>query len=126
MRLKEKEIEYTAWRILRKLKDKDEILFLTATEHEVLEFLKTVITRELKVEDFLNRVVEKKIRLHENEIQMGALDARKIFRDAKREYSKLRKSDIIRLLLDELDEGVTDDDRKDLQKMLREEEAFSG
>ena len=62
MRLKENEIEYTAWRILKKLKEKDEVIFLES-EESVLHHLIEALTLELKREDDLNREVEERNQL---------------------------------------------------------------
>ena len=87
MRLKEKEIEYTAWRILRKLKEKDEIIFFDS-EEKVLERLINAITGELEKEDELNRRVEDLLKEHDTEIQRGSLDYRRMFQLIKKELAK--------------------------------------
>ena len=92
MRLKEKEIEYTAWRILKKLKDKDEIIFLEG-EEPVLEHLKKAITGDLLKEDELNREVEERLSAHQDQIQRESMDYRRMFQLVKRELA--RKKGII-------------------------------
>ena len=87
MRLKEREIEYTAWRILRKLKDKDEIILFDA-EEATLEHLKTAIVEELQKEDDLNREVEEQLVKHQAEIERESVDYRRMFQLVKRELAK--------------------------------------
>lgn len=87
MRLKEKEIEYTAWRILRKLKDRDEIIFLES-EEPVLEHLKRVITEDLQKEDDLNRRVEERLREYQDQIQRDSVDYRRMFQLVKKQLAK--------------------------------------
>lgn len=92
MRLKEKEIEYTAWRILKKLKEKDEIIFFES-EEPVLDHLKRAIAEDLLKEDELNREVEERLSAHQDQIQRESMDYRRMFQLVKRELA--RKKGII-------------------------------
>jgi hypothetical protein len=90
MRLKENEIEYTAWRILKKLKDKDEIIFLES-EEPVLQHLIDAITAELRMEDDLNREVEERLLEFQDQIQRDSVDGRRMFQLVKKQLAKERK-----------------------------------
>lgn len=90
MRLKENEIEYTAWRILKALKDKDEIILLDS-EEPVLHLLMDTLTAELKMEDDLNREVEERLKKYESEILRDSVDGRRMFQLVKKQLAKERK-----------------------------------
>lgn len=90
MRLKENEIEYTAWRVLKILKDRDEIIFLDS-EEPVLQLLIDTLTGELKMEDDLNREVEEKLEKYQSEIQRDSVDGRRMFQLVKKQLAKERK-----------------------------------
>jgi len=90
MRLRENEIEYTAWRILKKLKDKDEIIFL-GSEDDIMDHLMRVITAELQLEDDLNREVEERLLEHQDQIQRDSVDYRRMFQLVKKQLAKEKK-----------------------------------
>ena len=90
MRLKDNEIEYTAWRILKILKDKDEIIFLES-EEPVLQHLIEALTAELKMEDDLNREVEERLLEFQDQIQRDSVDGRRMFQLVKKQLAKERK-----------------------------------
>jgi len=90
MRLKDNEIEYTAWRILKILKDKDEIIFLES-EEPVLQHLIEALTAELKMEDDLNREVEERLLEFQDQILRDSVDGRRMFQLVKKQLAKERK-----------------------------------
>lgn len=90
MRLKENEIEYTAWRILKILKDRDEIIFLES-EEPVMQHLIGALTAELRMEDDLNREVEERLLEFQDQIQRDSVDGRRMFQLVKKQLAKERK-----------------------------------
>ena len=87
MRLKENEIEYTAWRVLKILKERDEIIFLDS-EDPVLQLIMDTLTAELKREDDLNREVEDRLLEYQDQIQRDSVDGRRMFQLVKKQLAK--------------------------------------
>lgn len=89
MRLRQEEIDYTAWKVLKKLKEDEKIVFLES-EEGALELIRSVITEELMIEDRLNREVDDILREHQNEIQRESVDYRRMFQLIKNKLARER------------------------------------
>ena len=89
MRLRQEEIDYTAWSIVRKLKESGK-LFLLGADGDLLEQLRQALINELVVEDELNREVDDILRAHQNEIQRESVDYRRMFQLIKNKLAKER------------------------------------
>ncbi len=89
MRLRQEEIDFTVWSIVRKLKESGEVVFLGSDE-ELLDQLRQALIRELVVEDELNREVDKILQDHQNEIQRESVDYRRMFQLIKNKLAKER------------------------------------
>lgn len=89
MRLRQEEIEYTAWKIVQKLKGGGDVE-LHGKEEEAVEHIRRAIIDDLRVEDDLNREVDEIIRDHQNEIQREPVDYRRMFRLIKNRLAKER------------------------------------
>lgn len=96
MRLRHEEIEYVAWRIVRKLKESGEVDFFDSEDgaQEQLsgaqEQLSHVITENLMVEDRLNREVDDILRAHQDEMQHETVDYRRMFQLIKSKLARER------------------------------------
>ena len=89
MRLRQEEIDYTVWSIVRKLKESGKVVFLGSDE-ELLEQLRQALVKELVVEDELNREVDKILQDHQNEIQRESVDYRRMFQLIKNKLVRER------------------------------------
>jgi len=89
VRLRQEEIDYTVWSIVRKLKESGKVVFLGSDE-ELLEQLRQALVKELVVEDELNREVDKILQDHQNEIQRESVDYRRMFQLIKNKLAKER------------------------------------
>ena len=89
MRLRQEEIDYVAWKILRHLKEA-EIIDIMGPEEPVVERLRHVLTENLAVEDQLNREVDDILREHLKEIQRESVDYRRMFQMIKTKLARER------------------------------------
>ena len=89
MRLRQEEIDYTAWRIVRRLKESGKVLLL-GSEEELLDRLRQALTSDLVIEDNLNREVDDILRAHQNEIQRESVDYRRMFQLIKNKLARER------------------------------------
>ena len=89
MRLRKEEIDYVAWRIIRKLKESGEML-LTGSEDEVAECIRNAIIGDLQVEDELNREVDEILKAHQSEILKESVDYRRMFQLIKNKLVRER------------------------------------
>ena len=89
MRLRQEEIDFTAWSIVRGLKESGRIVFL-GSDDDLLEQLRQALVNELVVEDELNREVDKILQDHQNEIQRESVDYRRMFQLIKNKLAKER------------------------------------
>jgi hypothetical protein len=89
VRLRQEEIEYTAWQIVRRLKESGQIVFL-GSEEDLLEHFRRVLIEDLMVEDHLNREVDDILRAHQDEIQHESVDYRRMFQLIKHKLAKER------------------------------------
>ena len=78
MRLRQEEIDYVAWRILRALKE-DEVIDIVGEDEPVVDRLRHALTENLSIEDQLNREVDDILRNHQKEIQRDSVDYRRMF-----------------------------------------------
>ena len=89
MRLRKEEIDYVAWRIVRKLRESGSMV-LTASEDEVAERIKTAVIGDLQVEDDLNREVDEILKAHQSEILKESVDYRRMFQLIKNKLARER------------------------------------
>ena len=89
MRLRQEEIDFVAWKILRHLKEA-EIIDIMGPEEPVVERLKHVLTENLSVEDQLNREVDDILREHLKQIQRESVDYRRMFQMIKTKLARER------------------------------------
>jgi hypothetical protein len=89
VRLRHEEIEYVAWRIVKKLEKSGEVDFFDS-EEGAQEQLSHVITENLMVEDRLNREVDDILRAHQNEMQHETVDYRRMFQLIKSKLARER------------------------------------
>jgi hypothetical protein len=89
VRLRQEEIDYTVWSIVRKLKESGGVVFL-GSDDELLEQLRKALINELVVEDELNREVDRILQDHQNEIQRESVDYRRMFQLIKNKLKKER------------------------------------
>jgi len=89
VRLRQEEIDYTVWSIVRKLKESGGVVFL-GSDDELLEQLRKALISELVVEDELNREVDRILQDHQNEIQRESVDYRRMFQLIKNKLKKER------------------------------------
>lgn len=78
MRLTKTQIDKISELILKRLKDKDLIVF-KADPAVVLERVVAAITDDMKAEDELDREVEGMLKAHSDEIDSGRIDYRRMF-----------------------------------------------
>ena len=89
MRLRQEEIDYTVWQVLRRLKESGQIVLL-GSEEDLLEHLRQALTKDLMVEDLLNREVDDILRAHQSEIERESVDYRRMFQLIKNKLVKER------------------------------------
>jgi hypothetical protein len=89
MRLRQEEIDYTVWQVLRRLKESGQIVLL-GSEEDLLEHLRKALTKDLMVEDLLNREVDDILRAHQSEIERESVDYRRMFQLIKNKLVKER------------------------------------
>jgi hypothetical protein len=89
LRLRQDEIEYATWQIVKKLKESGEVEFFDS-EDEAREKIRHAMTEDLMVEDKLNREVDDILRAHQNEIQRESVDYRGMFQLIKKKLAKER------------------------------------
>lgn len=89
MRLAKIQIEEISRLILRKLKDAD-IVTINAPEGKVLQRIAEIFTKELMVEDELDREVKKFLEIYEAEFKSGKLEYMKMFNKVKEKLVKER------------------------------------
>ena len=89
MRLRKEEIDYVAWRIVRKLRESGAMV-LTVSEDEVAERIRTAVVSDLQVEDDLNREVDEILKAHQSEILKESVDYRRMFQLIKNKLARER------------------------------------
>lgn len=89
MRLRQEEIDYTVWQVLRRLKESGQVVLL-GSEEDLLEHLRQALTKDLMVEDLLNREVDDILRAHQSEIERESVDYRRMFQLIKNKLAKER------------------------------------
>ena len=89
MRLRQEEIDYISWKILRRLKE-DGIIDIMGEEEPVVERLRHALTENLAAEDQLNREVDDILRGHLKEIQRDSVDYRRMFQMVKTKLARER------------------------------------
>ena len=89
MRLRQEEIEYISWKILRGLKE-DQVIDIIGDDEPVAERLRHALTENLSVEDQLNREVDDILRNHLKEIQRDSVDYRRMFQMVKTKLARER------------------------------------
>ena len=89
MRLRQEEIDYISWKILRGLKE-DEVIDIMGEEEPVVERLRHALTENLAAEDQLNREVDDILRGHLKEIQRDSVDYRRMFQMVKTKLARER------------------------------------
>ena len=89
MRLRQEEIEYVSWRILRALKE-DKVIDIIGEDEPVVERLRQALSENLSTEDQLNREVDDILRNHLKEIQRDSVDYRRMFQMVKTKLARER------------------------------------
>ena len=89
MRLRKEEIDYVVWRIVRKLKEGDEMM-VVGSEDEVAECIRGAVIGDLQVEDELNREVDDILKAHQSEILKESVDYRRMFQLIKNKLVRER------------------------------------
>ena len=89
MRLRQEEIDYVAWKILRALKE-DEVIDIIGEDEPVADRLRHALTENLSIEDQLNREVDDILRNHQKEIQRDSVDYRRMFQMVKTKLARER------------------------------------
>lgn len=89
MRLRQEEIDYISWKILRGLKE-DEVIDIMGEEEPVAERLRHALAENLAAEDTLNREVDDILRGHLKEIQRDSVDYRRMFQMVKTKLARER------------------------------------
>jgi hypothetical protein len=89
VRLRQEEIDYTAWQIVRRLKESGHMVLLGA-EEDLLAHFRSVLIEDLMVEDRLNREVDEILRAHQSELQQEPVDYRRMFQLIKHKLAKER------------------------------------
>lgn len=89
MRLRQEEIDYIAWKILRSLKE-NEVIDIIGEEDLAADRLRQSLTENLAVEDQLNREVDDILRNHLKEIQRDSVDYRRMFQMVKTKLARER------------------------------------
>jgi hypothetical protein len=89
VRLRQEEIDYIAWKILRSLKE-DEVIDIIGEDDPVADRLRGALTENLALEDQLNREVDDILRNHLKEIQRDSVDYRRMFQMVKTKLARER------------------------------------
>ena len=89
MRLRQEEVDYVSWKILRGLKE-DEVIDIMGEEEPVVERLRHALAENLAAEDQLNREVDDILRGHLKEIQRDSVDYRRMFQMVKTKLARER------------------------------------
>jgi hypothetical protein len=89
VRLRQEEIDYISWKILRRLKE-DGVIDIMGEEEPVAERLRHALTENLAAEDQLNREVDDILRGHLKEIQRDSVDYRRMFQMVKTKLARER------------------------------------
>ncbi|HWR97808.1 MAG TPA: DUF507 family protein [Candidatus Methanoperedens sp.] len=89
MRLRQEEIDYISWKILRRLQE-DGIIDIMGEEEPVAERLRHALSENLAAEDQLNREVDDILRGHLREIQRDSVDYRRMFQMVKTKLARER------------------------------------
>ena len=89
MRLRQEEIDYVSWKILRRLKE-DGIIDIMGEDDPVAERLRHALAENLAAEDQLNREVDDILRGHLKEIQRDSVDYRRMFQMVKTKLARER------------------------------------
>jgi len=89
VRLRKEEIDYVVWRIVRKLKEGDEMM-VVGSEDEVAECIRGAVIGDLQVEDELNREVDDILKAHQSEILKESVDYRRMFQLIKNKLVRER------------------------------------
>jgi hypothetical protein len=89
VRLRQEEIDYVAWRILRALKE-DEVVDIIGEDEPVADRLRHALAENLSIEDQLNREVDDILRNHQKEIQRDSVDYRRMFQMVKTKLARER------------------------------------
>ena len=89
MRLRQEEVDYVSWKILRGLEE-DGIIDIMGDEAPVAERLRHALTENLAEEDQLNREVDDILRNHLKEIQRDSVDYRRMFQMVKTKLARER------------------------------------
>jgi hypothetical protein len=89
LRLRQEEIDYVCWKILKRLQEA-EIIDIMGPEEPVVERLKQSLTENLQVEDALNREVDEKLREYQIQMQKESVDYRRIFQMIKTKLARER------------------------------------
>ena len=89
MRLRQEEIDFVSWKILKGLQEL-EIIDIMGPEELVVERLKHALTENLQAEDALNREVDEKLREYQIQMQKESVDYRRIFQMIKTKLARER------------------------------------
>ena len=89
MRLRQEEIDYISWKILRRLKEEG-VIDIMGEEEPVVERLRHALAENLAAEDQLNREVDDILRGHLKEIQRDSVDYRRMFQMVKTKLARER------------------------------------
>ena len=89
MRLRQEEIDYIAWKILRSLKEA-EVIDVIGEDDPVADRLRHALAENLSIEDQLNREVDDILRNHLKEIQRDSVDYRRMFQMVKTKLARER------------------------------------
>jgi hypothetical protein len=89
VRLRREEIDYIAWRIVRKLKESGEVIF-SGSEEDLVERIRAAVVGDLQVEDDLNREVDEILKAHQSEILKESVDYRRMFQLIKNKLARER------------------------------------
>jgi hypothetical protein len=89
VRLRQEEIDYVAWKILRALKEA-EVIDIIGEDDPVADRLRHALNENLSIEDQLNREVDDILRNHLKEIQRDSVDYRRMFQMVKTKLARER------------------------------------
>jgi uncharacterized protein len=89
VRLRQEEIDYVAWRILKALQE-DEVIDIIGEDEPVADRLRHALAENLAIEDQLNREVDDILRNHQKEIQRDSVDYRRMFQMVKTKLARER------------------------------------
>jgi hypothetical protein len=89
VRLRREEIDYIAWRIVRKLKESGDVVFV-GSEEDLVARIRAAVVGDLQVEDELNREVDEILKAHQSEILRESVDYRRMFQLIKNKLARER------------------------------------